>query len=91
MIDQYIAAPSRSVRLEVTYARFRATPISALCKRLECRRPSLIEFGFSSSPILELLKIQLGHSEFLPLQLLCRSPDELFGKSACLSRFDQQK
>src|SRR6516164_7205881 len=48
-LDQCVAAPSRSIRLDVTHARLDATEIAALFERLKCNRPSLIELGFAAS------------------------------------------
>jgi hypothetical protein len=35
-LDQYIAAPSRSIGLDVTHAVLNSTPIAALRERLKC-------------------------------------------------------
>jgi hypothetical protein len=62
-LDQCIAAPSRSIRLDVTHARLDTTKIAALCKRLKCNRPSVIELGFAASTsVLEPLNIYLAHN-----------------------------
>src|SRR5262245_647130 len=60
--DQSIAAPSRSIRLDMTHALIDATPIAILCKRLEGRRPGVIEVGFvDGASVLEPLNIKLPH------------------------------
>src|SRR5437763_6926890 len=74
-LDQGIAAPRRSIRLNVTYTCFNSSPITTSCERLECGSPRLIEFRFGRSPILETLKIQLAHREPPRAQFSCTSPD----------------
>src|SRR5438067_186785 len=74
-LDQGIAAPRRSVRLNMTYTCFNSSPITTSCERLECGSPRLIEFRFGRSPILETLKIQLAHRELLPCSVFLHSPD----------------
>jgi hypothetical protein len=53
--QQYVTAPGRSIGLDVTDACFGAAPIASSRECLEGDIPSLVEFRFRGSPILEAL------------------------------------